>query len=145
MIGCAKYFDSNKTMSFEVSDKKLFKSYTKTWRKKNTSLMKIKFDSEPIYGDNDNYVKTRIKPYGDKVNKNFQGNEIQKENVSHKCLSLIMLISVIKIDKKCYPQTFLEECKYKIKNDKIENLINDDLSSSDNESNNESNDESNDE
>ena len=52
---------------------------------------------------------------------------------------------MIKIDKKCYPQTFLEEYKYKIKNDKIENLINDDLSSSDNKSNNESNDESNDE
>ena len=34
MIGYAKYFDSNKTMSFKVSDKKLFKSYTKTWRKK---------------------------------------------------------------------------------------------------------------
>ena len=145
MIGYTKYFDSNKKCLSRLVIKSCSKVILKDGEKKNTSLMKIKFDSEPIYGDNDNYVKARIKPYGDKVNKNFQGNEIQKENVSHKCLSLIMLISVIKIDKKCYPQTFLEECKYKIKNDKIENLINDDLSSSDNKSNNESNDESNDE
>ena len=43
-------------------------------------------------------------------------------------------------------QTLLEECKYEIKKNKIENLINDDfdLSSSDNEIDNESdNDESN--
>ena len=35
-----------------------------------------------------------------------------KENASYKCLSLIMLDSVIKANKKYYPQTLLEECKY---------------------------------
>ena len=49
-----------------------------------------------------------------------------KENVSYKCLSLIMLDSVIRINKKYYPQTLLEECKHEIKNNKMENLINDD-------------------
>ena len=55
-----------------------------------------------------------------------------------------MLDSVIRVNKKYYPQTLLEECKYKIKKNKMENLINDDLdlSSSDNESNNESDNES---
>ena len=55
-----------------------------------------------------------------------------------------MLDSVIRVSKKYYPQTLLEECKYEIKKNKMENLINDDLdlSSSDNESDNESNDES---
>ena len=35
----------------------------------------------------------------------------------------------------CYPQTLLEECKYEIKKNKMEDLINDDLelSLSDNE------------
>ena len=33
MIGYVKYFDSNKTMSFKVSDKKLLKKYTKIWGK----------------------------------------------------------------------------------------------------------------
>ena len=51
------------------------------------------------------------------------------------CLSLIMLDSVIRVNKKYYPQTLLEECKCEIKTTKIENLIHDDLepSSSDDE------------
>ena len=28
--------------------------------------MDIEFDSEPVYGDNDKYIKTKIKSYGDK-------------------------------------------------------------------------------
>ena len=61
-----------------------------------------------------------------------------KENASYKCLSLIMLDSVNSVTKKHYLQTFLEECKYEIKKNKTENLINDDLdpSSSDNYSKN---------
>ena len=50
-----------------------------------------------------------------------------KENGSCKCLSLIMLNSVVKIEKKYYPQTLLEECKYETKKIKMENLINDEL------------------
>ena len=38
--------------------------------------MKTKFDSEPVYGDNDKYIKTKIKSYGDKINTNFQGKKI---------------------------------------------------------------------
>ena len=38
-----------------------------------------------------------------------------------------MLDSVIRLNKKYYPQTLLEECKYVMRNKKIENLINDDL------------------
>ena len=52
MIGLIKYFDSNKRMSFKVNDNKLLKKYTKIWEKVSSS-MNIKFDSEPIYGDND--------------------------------------------------------------------------------------------
>ena len=50
-----------------------------------------------------------------------------------------MLDSVIRVDKKYYPQTLLEECKYEIKNNKMENLINVDFDpSSSDESDNES-------
>ena len=59
----------------------------------------------------------------------------------------MMLDSVIRVNKKYYPQTLLEECKYIIKKNKMENLIHDhlDLSSSNNESNNEFANESDDE
>ena len=113
MIGYVKYFDSNKAMSFKVSDNKLLMEYIKT-REKVSNLMNIKFDSEPVYGDNDKYIKTKIKLYGDKINTNFQDKKIPKENASYKCLSLTMLDSVIRENKKYYPQTLLEECKCKM-------------------------------
>ena len=50
-----------------------------------------------------------------------------------------MLESVIKANKKYYPQTLLEECKYKQKRIKIEKLIDDELEKS--ESDSDSNDE----
>ena len=85
--------------------------------------------------------------YGDRVNTNFQGKKVPKENASCKCLSLIMLDSVIRVNKKYYPQILLEECKYVIKKNKMENFINNDLSFSssderDNEDDNESGTES---
>ena len=50
-----------------------------------------------------------------------------KGKASYKCLLLIMLDSVIRLSEKYHPQTLLEECKYIIKKNKVENLINDDL------------------
>ena len=60
MIGYHKNFDSNMTMSFKVSDNKLLKKYNKILEK-ISNLMNIEFDSEPVYGDNDKYIKTKIK------------------------------------------------------------------------------------
>ena len=62
-----------------------------------------------------------------------------KEKAPCKCLSIIMLDSVIKAKKKYYPQTLLEECKYEQEKIKMENLIDDDLEKSDSDS--DSNDE----
>ena len=74
------------------------------------NLMYKKFHNEPVYGDNNKYIKTKIKSYGNKINTSFQGKKIPKQNASYKCLSLIMLDSVIRANKKYYPQTVLEEC-----------------------------------
>ena len=63
MIEYVKCFDSNKTMSFKVTDKKLLKKYSKIWEKVN-NLMDIKFDNELVYGDNDKYIKTKIRYIG---------------------------------------------------------------------------------
>ena len=72
MVGHVKHFHSNKSMSFKVNDNKLLKKYTKIWGK-ICNLMNIKFDNEPVYSDNDKYIKTKIKMYEDRVNTNFQG------------------------------------------------------------------------
>ena len=47
MIGYVKHFDSNKAMSFKVSDNKLLRKYNKVWGK-SSNLMNIEFDSEPV-------------------------------------------------------------------------------------------------
>ena len=85
MIGYVKHFDSNKTMSFKISDNKLLKKSNKIWEKVG-NLLNIEFDSEPVYGKVDKYIKTKIKMYEDRVNTNFQGKKVLKENASYKCL-----------------------------------------------------------
>ena len=59
MTGYVQCFDSNKTMSFKVVDNDLLKTYTKIWERV-TNLMNIEFDSEPVYGENYKYIKTKI-------------------------------------------------------------------------------------
>ena len=53
-----------------------------------------------------------------------------KEKSTCKCVSIIMLDPVIKANKKYYPQTFLEECKYVQEKIKTENYIDEDLEKS---------------
>ena len=133
-------------MSYKISDKQLLKSYNQIW-KKVEKLLKIEFDSEPIYGDNYKYIKTKIKISAGSMVTNFQSKNMPKEKSPGKCLSVIMLDSVIKAKKKYYPQTLLEECRCGQKKIKIENLIDDDLekSSSDESDSESDNDKDNDE
>ena len=69
----------------------------------------------------------------------FHNKKMPKEKAPCKYLSLIMIDSVIKANKKYYPQTFLEECKYVQEKIKIENYTDEDLEKSGSDSN--SNDE----
>ena len=61
--------------------------------------MKIKFDSEPVSGDKNKHIKTKIKIYDGNVNANFPDKGMPKEKASNKCLSIIMLDSVVKVRK----------------------------------------------
>ena len=133
MTGYVKKLDDNVTMSFKISDKQLFRRYNQIW-KKVEKLLKIEFDSKPVYRNDDKYIKTKIKVYAGSMITNFQSNKMPKEKAPCKCLSIIMLDSVIKANKKYYPQTFLEECKYMQEKIKIENYINEDLENSDSDS-----------
>ena len=65
-----------------------------------------------------------------------------KGNEYYPYLSVILLDSIlVNSDKECFPQIFLEECKYMMKNRELMNTINEDLvlsKSNDDESDNES-------
>ena len=137
MTGYARKFDENAAVSFVLKNKQLLKKYTKIWETINP-LMKKNFESKHVYSDDDKCIKTKIKTYAGSIITNFHNKKMPKK-APCKCLSIIMIDSVIKANKKYYPQTFLEECKYMQEKIKIENYINEDLenSESDSDSNNE--------
>ena len=81
--------------------------------RKINSLIGKEFDSE--HDGSDKYIKKKIKTYGDKVNTNVQGKKVPKEDASYKFLLLIMLDSVMRLNKGYYSQTFLERCSYETK------------------------------
>ena len=125
--GYVRKFKGNTTMSFNISSKlKKLKKYNQIW-KRVEKLLKIEYDSKPVYGDNDKYIKTKIKIHGGSVNTNFQSKKMPKEKAPCKCLSITMLDFVVKAKEKYYPQAPLEECKYEAKKIKMEKLIDDDL------------------
>ena len=97
-----------------------------------------------MYANNYKYIKTKIKLYDNNVNTTFHSKKIPKEKTACKCLSLITLDSVVKLNKGYYFQAVSEEWKYKIKTTKMVSFVNDELkaSSSDNKSGNETDNES---
>ena len=93
-----------------LNSKQLLKNYNKIWEKVE-KLLRIDFESKPVYGDDDKYIKTK-NIYAGSMITNFHNKKMPKEKAPCKCLSIIMLDPVIKANKKYYPQTLLEECKY---------------------------------
>ena len=104
-------------MSFKISNKQLLKKYNQIW-KRVEKLLKIELDSKPVYGDNDKYIKTKIKIYAGSIITNFQSKKIPKEKVPCRCLS-IMLDSVIKAKKSILKHSWKNANMNKIK---MENL-----------------------
>ena len=86
-------------MSFRVNNMQLLKNYNKIWKKVD-KLLKVDFESKPVYGDDDKYIKTKIKIFAASMITNFHNKEIPKEKAPCKCLSTIMLDSFIKAKKK---------------------------------------------
>ena len=108
--------------------------------KKISDLVNKKLDSHPIY--NNKHINTKIRSYNNDIITNFcnidnKNNKLPEKNKPSTCVSLISLDSVIKNNKKHYPQTLLQECVYKLMNNKVENIITninlDSSSESDNE------------
>ena len=102
MTGYAKKFNEIVTMSFRANNKQLLKNYNKIWEKVE-KLMKINFESKPVYGDDDKYMKTKIKTYAGSMITNFHNKKMPKEKAPCKFLSIIMLDSVIKANTEYYP------------------------------------------
>ena len=70
MVGYIKNFDGNKMMPFRVNDKNMLIKYNEIWDT-IADLLDVQFDSYPVYGDNEKYIKTKIRMYEDRVITNF--------------------------------------------------------------------------
>ena len=127
MSGYIKYFEN---MFFIIKDDDVLGKYNEIWNKiKN--LLNIKFHSIPVYDEK--YIKTTVREVNGVIKTKFLGDEIPKENVNYACITCITTDYVIKMEKKNYPQLYLEECKYKIKKIKMPEFINTELESQDTE------------
>ena len=77
--GYINKFDKNKiTMSLMIKDIQLLKNYNKIW-KKIEKLMKIDFNTKTTYGNDDKYIKTKIKTYKDSITTYFRNKQGSKK------------------------------------------------------------------
>ena len=137
MSGYIKYFEyGGMNMSFLIKDDEVWEKYEQIWDLIKNKLG-IKFHSEPVYDKK--YLKTKVREYDSVIKTNFLGNDVPKENMHYTCIVCITIDSVMRMDKKNYPQVYLE-CKYKTKKIQMSRFINTELDL-DSESDSESDDE----
>ena len=99
-------------MSFLIKNNEVRKKYEEIWNVIKNKL-NIKFHSQPVYENK--YLKTKVREFDGNIKTNFLGNGLPKENTYYTCIACITIDSVLKMNKKNYPQVNLEECKYKVK------------------------------
>ena len=81
----------------------------------------------PVYDEK--YIKVKVREFDGVIKTNFISDEVPKENKHYTCIACITIDSVVKMEKKKYPQVYLEECKYRMKNTKITKFIEAELKS----------------
>ena len=113
-------------MSFLIKNDEVWEKYEEIWDVIKNKLG-IKFHSEPIYEKK--YLKAKIREFDSDIKTNFLGNGLPKENMYYTCIACITIDSVLRMNKKNYPQVYLEECKYKIKKIQTPRFINAELES----------------
>ena len=126
MNGCIKYFDNGrKNMSFVTDDKKVYEKYDEIWNVVK-GLLKLKFTASPIRDYK--YILAKLKIFKKKnLTTSNNNNIVPMEKNHYICIPAIDIDSLLKIDKKAYPQAYLEECKYKLKKRKLVSFIDDEI------------------
>ena len=84
--------------------------------------MKIKFHNTPVYDKK--YLKTNVREYDGVIKTNVLDNDAPKENMHYTWIACITIDSVMRMEKKNFPQVYLEECKYKIKKIQMSRFFN---------------------
>ena len=96
---------------FFVRDDNVLDRYNEIWGVIKKKL-KTKFHSMPAFDEK--YFKTKVRGFDGGKKTNFLGNDVPKENMHYTCIVCITIDSVTKMEKKNFPQVYLEERKCKI-------------------------------
>ena len=117
-----KYFDDGgKNMSFATDDEKVYEKYDEIWNVVK-GLLKLKFTTSPTRDDK--YILAKLKIFKKKSLTTFNDiNIVPTEKNNYICIPAIDIDSVLKVEKKAYPQAYLEECMYKLKKRKLISFI----------------------
>ena len=99
-------------MSFVTDDKEVYKKCNEIWEVVR-KLLKLNLFVSPVRDDK--YIVAKLKIFKNVNITTFTNNVIPEENTHYTCISAIDIDSVLKIDKKSFPQAYLEQCKYKLK------------------------------
>ena len=113
-------------MSFVIKDNYVLDKYNQIWNKVKKTLG-IKFHSTPVYDEK--YIKAKVSEFNGAIKSNLLGDEVPKENKHYTCIACITIDSVMRMEKKNYPQVYLEECKYRMKKTKMTKFIEAELES----------------
>ena len=96
------------TMPFNVSDTKEWVSqHNKIWNEVELQLFE-KLTTEPI---KDRYVHVKLKMWKECIKTNFHGQHVPYD-IYCNAMAVLKIDSVYKQGKNCYPQVYVEECKY---------------------------------
>ena len=123
-IRCFENWGEN--ISFVIKDDDVLDKYKETWNKVKETLS-IKFLSMPVYYEQ--YINAKVREFNGVIKTNFLGDEVPKVNKHYTCIACITIDSVMRMEKKNYPQVYLEECKYRMKKTKMTKFIEAELES----------------
>ena len=107
MSGYIKYFnDGRKNMSFVTDEKEVYEKYNEIWNVVKKPL-KQKFTVNPVRDEK--YIIAKLKIFKNVNMTTFTNNVIPIEKTHYTCISAIDIDSVLKIDTRAYPQSYLEQ------------------------------------
>ena len=117
---------------FVTDNEKVYNKYKEIWEVIR-NLLKVKFAVNPVRDDK--YSIAKLKIFNKIKRTRFNNkNYIPMERNHYICIPVIDIDSVLNIDKRAYPQAYLEQCKYKLKKKKFVNYIDDEIIDEDSDS-----------
>ena len=132
MNGYIKHFDNGgKNMTFVTDNEKVYDKHNEILEV-TRKLLKVKFTVDLVRDDK--FLVAKLKMFN-RINRTTFNNNIPIERNHYICIPAIDIDSVLKnVNKRAYPQTYLEQCKYKLKKKKIVNYIDDETIDEDSDS-----------